>query len=131
MTGRLVVLDASAAVDLVFDHPPAGWLTTELTGRSLAAPAHFHSEVLSTIGRMVRRDDINSSGAERAVAWAARLPVQVHELPGLIEGAWSRRGHIQLKDALYVELAARLDTVVVTTDRRLARATPYAVAPPE
>lgn len=36
-----------------------------------------------------------------------------------------------LPDALYVELAARLGTVVVTTDQRLARATPLAVAPPE
>jgi predicted nucleic acid-binding protein len=41
-----------------------------------------------------------------------------------------RRHHLSLADALYVELAARLDTVVVTTDHRLSRATPLAVAPP-
>jgi predicted nucleic acid-binding protein len=40
-----------------------------------------------------------------------------------------RRHHLSLADAVYVELA-RLDTVVVTTDHRLSRATPLAVAPP-
>ena len=52
-------------------------------------------------------------------------------MDGLISGAWKRRDQVSLTDALYVELAAQLDTVVVTTDRRLARATPLAVAPPE
>jgi predicted nucleic acid-binding protein len=50
---------------------------------------------------------------------------------GLLGGAWRRRHHLSLADALYVELA-RLDTVVVTTDHRLSRATPSrARLPPE
>jgi predicted nucleic acid-binding protein len=43
-------------------------------------------------------------------------------------GAWSRRGNIRLVDALYVELASQLGTVVITTDQRLARATTLAEA---
>jgi predicted nucleic acid-binding protein len=59
------------------------------------------------------------------------MRVMQHQLDGLVLGAWARRGTIRLADALYVELAAQLDTVVITTDRRLARATPLAVAPPD
>jgi predicted nucleic acid-binding protein len=59
----------------------------------------------------------------------AALDVQTHPVEGLLGGAWRRRHHLSLADALYVELA-RLDTVVVTTDHRLSRATPLAVAPP-
>jgi predicted nucleic acid-binding protein len=53
----------------------------------------------------------------------AALDVQTHPVEGLLGGAWRRRHHLSLADALYVELA-RLDTVVVTTDHRLSRATP-------
>jgi len=38
----------------------------------------------------------------------------------------ARRVHMRLADALYVELAARLAVPLITTDRRLARATPVA-----
>ena len=62
---------------------------------------------------------------------AVALNAEVHALDGLVLGAWARRHNLRLTDALYVELAAQLDTVVVTTDRRLARATPLAVAPAE
>ena len=60
-----------------------------------------------------------------------RLPLVLAQGHFLVEGAWGRRHQHPPADALYVELAAQLDTVVVTTDRRLARATPLAVAPPE
>jgi predicted nucleic acid-binding protein len=34
-------------------------------------------------------------------------------------GAWSRRHRLRLADAVYLELADRLDCLLVTTDRRL------------
>lgn len=58
------------------------------------------------------------------------MPVLVASGAEEIEGAWGRRDQHSLPDALYVELAYQLGTVVITTDRRLARATPLAVAPP-
>ena len=60
-----------------------------------------------------------------------RIPMVVAQGHTLVEGAWGRRDEHSLADALYVELAHQLDTLVITTDRRLARATPLAVAPPE
>jgi predicted nucleic acid-binding protein len=38
----------------------------------------------------------------------------------LVEGAWSRRQNLRLVDALYVELALRLEAPLVTTGGRLA-----------
>jgi predicted nucleic acid-binding protein len=54
----------------------------------------------------------------------ASAPIRREPLAPLLSGAWARRGDTRLTDALYVELAAALDTVVVTTDLRLARAHP-------
>jgi predicted nucleic acid-binding protein len=56
------------------------------------------------------------------------LPVTRHGLPGLLRGAWARRADLRLLDALYVELASQLEVKVLTTDSRLARATPIAEA---
>jgi predicted nucleic acid-binding protein len=36
--------------------------------------------------------------------------------------AWALRANLSLRDALYVALARRLESVVVTADARLARA---------
>jgi predicted nucleic acid-binding protein len=48
-----------------------------------------------------------------------------------LRGAWARRGDTRLTDALYIELATALNTVVVTTDLRLARAHPTRTHVPE
>jgi predicted nucleic acid-binding protein len=42
----------------------------------------------------------------------------------LLNGAWKLRHNLRLVDALYVELGNRLESPVVTTDARLAAASP-------
>jgi predicted nucleic acid-binding protein len=131
MTGERVVLDASALVDLLAEGPEAVWLMNRLQGCLVAAPAHLKAEVLSALGRRVRSGISTAAEAEAAVSHVASSIIEAHPLEGLLAGAWERRENLRLVDALYVELAAQLDTVVITTDRRLARATPLAVAPPD
>jgi predicted nucleic acid-binding protein len=126
----LVVLDASAALDLVTRRPDAAWVLGRLTGCEVAAPSHLYSEVLSGLGRRFRAGDHSAADTGEALQLMARMRLDAHHLPGLLLGAWARRDQLRLADALYVELAAQLDTVVITTDRRLARATPLALAPP-
>lgn len=128
---RTVVLDASAVVELLVGRGVASEWITEQIPDDVAAPAHLYAEVLSAVGRNVRAGRIGPADAENAIRRALSMRVMQHQLDGLVLGAWARRGSIRLADALYVELAAQLDTVVVTTDHRLARATPLAVAPPE
>jgi predicted nucleic acid-binding protein len=83
------------------------------------------------LGRQYRSGIVTEDAVADALLDVAALDVQSHPVESLLAGAWQRRHNVSLADALYVELAAQLDTVVVTTDRRLARATPLAVAPPE
>lgn len=130
MTDDVLVLDACTAVDLILGHPATDWISERVRDRRLVVPGHFHAEALNAVGGMARGFKIAVADADRVVRALGRLPVEISDLTGLLHGAWQRRDQHALADALYVELAAQLDTVVVTTDRRLARATAYAVAPP-
>jgi len=56
------------------------------------------------------------------------MPIERHLLQPLTIGAWARRHNLRLSDAYYVELADQLDVPLITTDLRLARATPRAEA---
>jgi predicted nucleic acid-binding protein len=84
------------------------------------------AEVLSALGRLNRARDLSDEEVLLALTNLAALPVVRHELTGLVLGAWSRRTDMRLLDALYVELAAQLEVRVLTTDSRLARASPLA-----
>jgi predicted nucleic acid-binding protein len=131
MTRTRVVLHASAVVDYMTGGPYSPWIGNELSGMTLSAPAHLNGEVFSALGRQFRAGLVGEGAVDDALRAAASLDVAPHPVEGLLLGAWQRRHNVALADALYVELAAQLGTVVVTTDRRLARATPLAVAPPE
>jgi len=126
-----LVLDASAMVDLLLDTGASGAVQSALRGRPLAVPAHFDAEVLSAIGRLHRAGELTDSAAAARVERLAAAPFQREPLAPLLMGAWARRDDTRLADALYLELASVLDTVVFTTDQRLARAHPTATAMPE
>lgn len=130
MTGP-VVIDASAIVDLLVEGPAASWVADRIADTSLHAPGHCPAEVITAIHGVVRRGRPLPESAEAILSRATVLPIELVDVRNLLVGTWARRDRHSLTDALYVELAARLDTVVVTTDRRLARATSLAVAPPE
>lgn len=100
-------------------------------GRSLTAPAHFDAEVVSAIGRIHRSRAMSDAIAEACIERLRSAPVRRAPLAPLLVGAWARRNDTRLTDALYLELAASLNTVVVTTDRRLARAHPDRAEVPE
>lgn len=117
-----VVLDASVAVDLLSGTSLAVPAARRLRGTVLHVPAHFAAEVLSALGRLERAGVLREAEVALALRRLASMPVHEHALPGLLPGAWDRRGRLRLLDALYVELADRLDAVLLTTDLRLARA---------
>ena len=131
MSPRVVVLDASAFAELLTGGPSAEWVADQVERAGLAEPAHFQAEVLSAVGRHHRAGATSTQAVENSLRRMMDLKAQEHPLEGLLLGAWARRDNLRLADALYVELAAQLETVVVTIDRRLARATSLAVAPPD
>jgi len=119
-----VIVDASAMVDLLLGTELSNSVAERLRGQQLHAPAHFDAEVLSALGRLHRGGQLSARQVSTRLGHLAAAPVERHPLTPLVQGAWRRRHNLRLVDALYVELSSRLDTVVVTTDGRLAAAHP-------
>jgi len=117
-----LVLDASAMVDLLVGSDHAGSIQAHLHDSELHAPGHFDAEVLSALGRLHRASQLTTRQVTDRVTLVASSPIVRHPLAPLLSGAWRRRGTLRLVDALYVELASQLDTLIVTTDRGLASA---------
>jgi predicted nucleic acid-binding protein len=125
---RLIV-DASAMVDLLVGSAAAPLLRGRLAGHELHVPGHFDAEVLSALGRLHRAGHLTARQVTARVRRIAAAPIERHALPPLLVGAWRRRHNMRLVDALYVELADRLEAPIVTTDAGLAAAAPSAEQP--
>ncbi|MGH3096846.1 MAG: type II toxin-antitoxin system VapC family toxin [Streptosporangiales bacterium] len=117
-----VVVDAAAAVELVRRTKAGKRAADELRGRAAAAPAHLDAEVLSALARIARDDPDDASLVPQRLRQLARAPITRYPCAPLLEGAWSLRANVAIRDALYVVLAQRLGAELVTADARLARA---------
>lgn len=119
----MIVLDASALVEVVLALRHRDWVLDHLAGDGVSAPPHQLVEVASALARLERAGVIGPDDAARALDDAAALPQRVDALtPALVKRAYALRGSIRVADAFYVALAEREDAVLLTTDGRLARA---------
>jgi predicted nucleic acid-binding protein len=123
---ELAIVDASAMVDLLVGSPLAVAVQNRLRGHELHVPAHFDAEVISALGRLQRAGELSVRQVTTRLRRVAAAPLQRHLLGALLSGAWKLRHNLRVVDALYVELANRLDAPVITTDGRLAAASPVA-----
>jgi predicted nucleic acid-binding protein len=119
----VIVVDASAIVDLVSDAPGA----TKLEARLLAdgdlhAPHLIDVEVAAALRRLAARGALSHDRAADALLDAADLPILHYPHQALIERAWELRAHLTIADGVYVALAELLEAPLVTSDERLARA---------
>ena len=121
----MIVLDASALIDVLADQEHADWLLDQLQSEEVIAPAHQPAEVLSAIARLHRAGVFTEDKARDALAAAAALqqelvvPRTVH-----LKRAFDLRERIRVVDGLYVALAEERGVPLLTTDRRLVRADP-------
>jgi predicted nucleic acid-binding protein len=123
----VVVLDASAFIEVLLASALGAQVTTLLEGHQPVAPAHFDAEVLSVLGRLTRAGWLTERQAAARVRRTAASPIRREDLGPLMDGAWRRRHDLRLVDALYAELAHQLDGArLVTLDRGLASAVPSA-----
>lgn len=70
----MIVLDASALVDVVLGHPDSAWSLDRMGAEDVCAPAHQMAEVLSALARLRRAGVIDGAGAMTALAEAAAFP---------------------------------------------------------
>lgn len=120
----MIVLDASALVDVVIDQSSRDQVLEHLD-QPVASPAHQPAEVLSALARLVRAGLLTPDAAHQALAEAAELRQEL-VLPDRrhLWRAQEMGDRIRMLDGLYVALAERRDCPLLTTDARLAAADP-------
>ena len=118
----MIVLDASALVDLLLRRPAARETAAAIgTERTIHAPHLVDTEVLHVLRRWVTRDWLALPRAEIALRDLAELRLMHHGHRPLRARVWALRERFGAYDATYVALAEALDATLVTSDGRLAR----------
>jgi predicted nucleic acid-binding protein len=118
-----VVCDASALVALLLDSGPDGrWVTGELTGADLIAPALVGFEAANIIRRHELAGLVGSDQAAQAHADLLELAIEHWPYEILAPRAWELRHNLSVYDASYVALAELADATLVTLDRRIGAA---------
>lgn len=121
----MIVLDASALVDVLLDQESAHWVLDAMEPHDVAAPAHQLAEVLSAVARLERNGTLDVDAARSALTAATTLPQElVTPSAAHVRRAFDLRRNIRVLDALYVALAEERGAALLTTDDRLIRADP-------
>ena len=116
---RVIVLDASAAVELVLETSAGERVAGRLRGESIHAPAHLDVEVVSAIRRVVIRELISDRDGLVAVDEFRGLAIRRWTIPPFVDRSYELRATHTFADALYVALAEAIDVPLLTTDERL------------
>jgi predicted nucleic acid-binding protein len=121
----LIVVDASALVELLLRAPAARTIQTKLfaPGQTLHAPHLLDIEVAQVIRRYAANGDIGGDRGQAALADLADLPLQRYPHGLFVQRIWALRNNLTAYDAAYVALAEALGAVLLTRDKRLAAAT--------
>ena len=120
----MIVVDASALVELLLDTDEAGAVAARLfdSGASLAAPHLIDVEAAQVLRRYAQVGEIDDRRGREAMADLADMPIRRYPHDVLLPRVWDLRHNLTAYDAVYVALAEALDAPLVTRDRRLARA---------
>ena len=88
------------------------------------APSIVFSEVGNVVWKRFRRQEINEEEASRILTGFFRLPLKVTPLENLIESALliAMQYDRTVYDTLYVALAVKTDSKIITADKRLINA---------
>jgi predicted nucleic acid-binding protein len=120
----VIVLDASALVELLLNTPSGRIISTRVADPSIGlhVPHLADIEVAQALRRYEKDGEVDGDVAEDALEDLRALDLQRHAHEPLLSRVWALRHNLTAYDAVYVALAEVLDTVVLTCDGRLARA---------
>ncbi len=122
MGSAAVVLDASAAIELVTGSSVASRVGALIRGRPVTTPAHFDGEALAGIRRLVLRKKITPEEGSAALLRIETFEADRVPLAPLLVAAFALRDRFGAYDALYAVLAKRESALLVTVDASFARA---------
>jgi len=116
----VIVADVSAIVAGLLRR---GQARAGLGSEALHAPHLVDTEVVDAIRKLVLRDHLGTTDAERALTTWQRFGVHRHPTVRMIDRIWELRHDVSAYDAAYIALAEALQCNLLTADRRLASAT--------
>ncbi|GBD33464.1 MAG: ribonuclease VapC12 [Gemmatimonadales bacterium] len=120
----MIVLDASAALELLLGTPAAGAVEARIVAeRSLHSPAVIDLEVTQAVRRFCASGQVGQRRGRQVIEDLYAFPVRRYPHTPLLGRIWELRRNLTAYDAAYVALAEVLDAPLVTRDARLARAT--------
>jgi predicted nucleic acid-binding protein len=119
----LIVADASALVELLFQRSVAESLRARLSGDVVHAPYVIEIETLHALRRASLTGAISDDRASLARDELASIPLRLYPHRPLMRRIWELRHTHSAYDASYVALAELLPAPLVTCDARLARLT--------
>jgi predicted nucleic acid-binding protein len=123
----MIVIDASAATELLLARPAAEAVAGHLSerGLDLHAPHLIDVEIASAVRRLVATGKAASERGDEAIADLLDLPLARYPHDILLPRVWELRENFSAYDAAYVALAEALSddgVPLLTTDDRLASA---------
>jgi len=121
----VIVLDASAAAAVLLNLGSGAARIRDRMAESdddLHVPHLFEVEVLSVLRRYFLRGELSQERARSALNRLSTLRLSRYPHTALLSRVWELRDNVTVYDAAYIALAETLDTPLVTTDARLARA---------
>jgi len=119
----MLVVDASCLCEVLVEGPGAEAIRDRLaTDVDHAAPHIVDVEVFGVVRREHLHGRLDRTEAAQAIQDLEAWPGERFGHRLLLARAWQLRDTVRGWDAMYVALAEGLDAVLITTDRRLARA---------
>lgn len=120
---RILVVDASVVVDLVARFRPQPleellWAPETV----LVAPELVDIEALHALRKLDRAGAIPSGRKAELPTLLRGLRIRKYRHEALLEDIWALRSNVTAYDAAYVVLARLLRAMLVTRDKRLAKA---------
>jgi len=123
----VIVLDASAAVEVFSQSPRGVWLADRLrTVRTIHVPVIYDLEILNSLRGLGAGAKRTPARIREALDDYASLRVNRYDILSLRSRIWALRHNLTAYDAAYVALAEALDAPLVTADARLARSSGHA-----
>lgn len=118
------VLAASVVVDALVAAGPAGDLGRIEMRKlgELQVPAIFTAEVTSALRRLVHARALSPIRAASALTQILSVRTLSYPFEPFARRVWELRNTVTVYDAWYVALAERLETELVTSDKRVAEA---------
>jgi predicted nucleic acid-binding protein len=119
----VIVIDASALVEVLLNTPASAKVTERLFGRNetLHAPHLLDLEVAQVLRRYALSGEMSDERSEQAHQDLADLPLTRYPHDIFLRRIWSLRRNLTAYDAAYVALAEALDAPLITRDAALAK----------